>query len=351
MVLYGFALFLIVIALLPLTQGTHWIIRGWDFIRVQTCFLQALVIALLAIFEFPVNEWQYIIAISLLATLLFQLYVVFPYTHFYPLRDSKPDNPDSLRQISLLSSNVLQTNKEYKKLIEQVNIHTPDLLLVMETDENWENGLKELEKDYPNVVRVPLDNFYGMHLYSKYELAETQVNYLVEKDVPSIFTKVYFGSDKPLELICVHPAPPSPTENETSEERDAELLIVGKAVRKLNADHPILVCGDLNDVVWSRVSRLFAKITGLIDPRIGRGLFPTFHADYWYLRFPIDHLFHSKNIVVDCMQRLPNIGSDHYPMFFTLWLENGEKVEKPKIESEINEEVEERIEEGLERAE
>jgi len=351
MVLYAFALFLIVIALLPLTQGTHWIIRGWDFIRVQTSFLQVLVIALLAIFEFPVNEWQYIIAISLLAAFMFQLYVIFPYTHFYPLRDSKPDNPDSLRQISLLSSNVLQTNKEYDKLIKQVNTLTPDILLVMETDKNWENGLKELEKDYAHIVRVPLDNFYGMHLYSKYELAETQVNYLVEKNVPSIFTKVYFGSDKPLELICVHPAPPSPTENETSEERDAELLIVGKAVRELDADHPILVCGDLNDVVWSRVSRLFAKITGLIDPRIGRGLFPTFHADHWYLRFPIDHLFHSKNIVVDRMQRLPNIGSDHYPMFFTFWLEDGEKIEKPEIESEINEEVEERIDEGLERAE
>ena len=351
MVLYAFALFLIVIALLPLTQGTHWIIRGWDFIRVQTSVLQIVILGLILGLEFPQSPWQYVVFISLIITLGFQLYVVFPYTSFFPRKHKKPDNAEMLNKISLLSANVLQTNREYHKLIEQVNLHQPDLLLVMETDKDWENGLKELEKDYSNVVRVPLDNFYGMHLYSKYELSETQVNYLVEKDVPSIFTKVHHGGATPVELICVHPAPPSPTENETSEERDAELLIVGKAVRVLEDNHPIIVCGDLNDVVWSRVSRLFAKVTGLIDPRIGRGLFPTFHADYWYLRFPIDHLFHSTNVTVDTMQRLPNIGSDHYPMFFTFWLENGKPIETPEVEQEVEQEVEERIDEGLERAE
>ncbi len=349
MVFYAFALFLILIALLPLTQGTHWIIRGWDFIRVQTSFLQMLVIALILIFTFPVEIWEYCVVICLLATLIFQIYKVFPYSHYYPIRDKKPENPESLQQISLLTSNVLQTNTDYDKLKKQVTQLKPDLLLVMETDKNWEKGLKSIEADYPFIVPVPLDNFYGMHLYSKYELADTQINYLVEKDIPSIFTKVYYSKNKFINLICVHPAPPSPTENETSEERDAELLIIGKAVRELES--PVIVCGDLNDVVWSRVSRLFAKMTGLIDPRIGRGLFPTFHADYWYLRFPIDHLFHSEDVVVDKMQRLEHIGSDHYPMFFTFWLETGEILENPELDEEINEEIEERINEGLESAE
>ncbi|MDP5043889.1 MAG: endonuclease/exonuclease/phosphatase family protein [Leeuwenhoekiella sp.] len=349
MVFYAFALFLILIALLPLTQGTHWVIRGWDFIRVQTSFLQLLVIILIAVFAFPEATWEYIVAACLIATLLFQVYKVFPYSHYYPIRDKKPENPEKLQQISLLTSNVLQTNTDYDKLIKQVEEHQPDLLLVMETDKNWETGLKSLEKNYPHIVPVPLDNFYGMHLYSKYELGDTQVNYLVEKDIPSIFTKVYYNHESFINLICVHPAPPSPTENETSEERDAELLIIGKAVRELES--PVIVCGDLNDVVWSRVSRLFAKMTGLIDPRIGRGLFPTFHADHWYLRFPIDHLFHSEDVVVDKMKRLPHVGSDHYPMFFTFWLETEEIIEKPELDEETNEEIEERINEGLESAE
>ncbi len=351
MILYSFAVFLIVIALLPLTRGTHWIIRGWDFIRVQTSFLQLLIIILILTLEFPQAPWEYITLISLIAAFTFQVIVVYPYSKYYPLRQAKPKNPERLKQISLLSSNVLQTNRDYEKLINQIKELDPDLFLVMETDSKWENALKQFEKNYPNVVRVPLDNLYGMHLYSKLELSETQVNYLVEKDVPSIFTKVHYGGFKPVHLFCVHPAPPSPTENETSEERDAELLIVGKAVRELEDDAQVIVCGDLNDVVWSRVSKLFARITGLIDPRIGRGLFPTFHADYWYLRFPIDHLFHSKNITVDNMKRLSYVGSDHFPMYFTFWLEEFKKAETPEIDKETEEEVEERIQEGIERAE
>lgn len=351
MILYSFAVFLIVIALLPLTRGTHWIVRGWDFIRVQTSFLQILTILLIVILEFPEESWEYTTLISLVAAFIFQVFVVFPYSKYYPLSQAKPKNAESLKQISLISSNVLQTNRDYDKLIREIQDKDPDLFLVMETDSQWEEALQLFEADYPHVVRVPLDNLYGMHLYSKLELSETQVNYLVEKDVPSIFTKVHYGGFKPLHLICVHPAPPSPTENETSEERDAELLIVGKAVRELDDDAQVIVCGDLNDVVWSRVSKLFARITGLIDPRIGRGLFPTFHADYWYLRFPIDHLFHSKNITVDNMNRLGHIGSDHFPMYFTFWLEELKKTEKPAIDQETEEEVEERIEEGIERAE
>ncbi len=187
-----------------------------------------------------------------------------------------------------------------------------------------------------------------MHLYSKFKLSDTRVEYMIEDDVPSIFTKVHYRDGVPLHLICVHPAPPSPTENETSKERDAELLLAGKKVRELNA--PIIVCGDLNDVVWSRISRLFRKMTGLIDPRIGRGLYSTFHAEYWYLRFPIDHMFHSEDICIDSMRRLDYYGSDHFPMYFSFWVENGVDADtEPDLNEETKEEIDENIEEGIQQ--
>ncbi|MGB3773872.1 MAG: endonuclease/exonuclease/phosphatase family protein [Leeuwenhoekiella sp.] len=346
MVLYYFAGFFILIAILPLVHIKHWAVRGWDYVRVQTSFLQALNILLIFLLSYPERDWQWGMIIGLIATLTLQIVIVIPYSKFYPTGKKSPKNTEKMRKISLITANVFQDNTQYEKFCEMIVEEDPDIFLTMETDKKWENELDRFEKNYPHNVKVPIDNYYGMHLYSKFKLSDTRVEYMVENDVPSIFTKVHYHKGTPLNLICVHPAPPSPTENDTSKERDAELLLVGHKVRDMDA--PVVVCGDLNDVVWSRVSRLFRKMTNLIDPRIGRGLYPTFHADYWYLRFPIDHMFHSQDIYVDSMRRLSYYGSDHFPMYFSLYIENGKIVDtEPELDEETEEEIEENIEEGV----
>ena len=78
--------------------------------------------------------------------------------------------------------------------------------------------------------------------------------------------------------------------------------------------------GDLNDVAWSRTSRLFQKVAGMGDPRVGRGFYPTFNANYPLLRWPLDHLFVSPHFELMQIDLLPDIGSDHLPIFFRLCL-------------------------------
>jgi endonuclease/exonuclease/phosphatase (EEP) superfamily protein YafD len=188
----------------------------------------------------------------------------------------------------------------------------PDLMLFVETDDWWQAQLDALEATHPYTVKCPKDNLYGMHLYSRLELVEPKLRFVVEPDVPSMHARVRLRSGDCIDLHCVHPRPPAPTEASTSIERDAELLLVAKTVEA--ARRAAIVIGDLNDVAWSATTRLFQKISGMLDPRVGRGMFSTFHAKHFWLRWPLDHIFISPEFTVVSLARLGNFGSDHFPI-------------------------------------
>lgn len=131
-------------------------------------------------------------------------------------------------------------------------------------------------------------------------------------------TAVTLGSGAQVRLYVVHPEPP--VFHHDTKGRDSEIAHVG-----IEAAHdalPAIVTGDLNDVAWSRTTRSFQRLSGLLDPRVGRGFFNTFHAFYWWARWPLDHLFHDPQFRLVDMARLEKIGSDHFPMMFRLALAN-----------------------------
>ncbi len=342
MILYVVIIIFIISPFFPATENPHWFFRTPDFIRLQSIAIQLILLLLFLIFEDPFTTFSWILLFALIATIIYEVVKVFPYSQFYPRR--KPDFPSD-GCVSILAGNVLQDNRKYDLFKAEIKRYDPDMVLAMETDKQWENGLSEIEATYPHTVKIPLDNYYGMLLYSKTELKHVEVNYHVEEGVPSIFFEYSLSENRDVFFACLHPAPPSPTENETSKERDAELMIVGKKLRKL--DKPVVVCGDMNDVVWSRTTRLFKKMTAMIDPRIGRGFFPTYHAGYWLMRFPLDHLFHTKDLFVKTMIRTKNFGSDHFAMYYEIHHKRGRKTEtKGKLNGDEKEEVKEKIEEG-----
>jgi endonuclease/exonuclease/phosphatase (EEP) superfamily protein YafD len=84
----------------------------------------------------------------------------------------------------------------------------------------------------------------------------------------------------------------------------------------------------MNDVGWSHTSELFRKVSGLLDPRRGRGLYATFHAKYPFLRYPLDHLFHSEEFRLVSMTVLDDVGSDHFPLLVVLSYEPERKNEQ-----------------------
>lgn len=344
-------IFLSVLMIIPtlasLTTFDEWWVRAFDFPRIQISALILLVLVTTSFMSPFSSIWHFVIKVLLVLSLIYQVVKIFPYTPIAKKQvlSFKGNDPNAI--ISILVSNVLTPNKEYHRLINLVKKLQPDILLTLESDKTWEKKLEVLEKFYPYTVKIPQDNLYGMHLYSKLKLEDVEVKYLIKDDIPSIHGYVIMNNRAKIKFHALHPKPPSPTEDPTSTNRDAELLLVGKDVKR--DQESVLVFGDLNDVAWSRTTRLFQKLSGLLDPRIGRGFYNTFHADYRLLRWPLDHVFHTNDFTLIELSRAEKIGSDHFPMFIKLNYEPRAELvqqEPEEADEEEKEWAEEKIEDG-----
>ncbi|MCI5107382.1 MAG: endonuclease/exonuclease/phosphatase family protein [Pseudomonadales bacterium] len=325
---------LLLLTLLPLSRNRHWIIRGMDFPRLQfASFAALLLLAELIVLDLGEPLAMALLGITALC-LIWQISWILPYTPLWPVEVKAAGSADNDRMLSILTANVLTPNRNADALLALVAKHEPDVLVTLESDQWWQDQLDSLSDRMPHSIKCPLDNLYGMHVYSRLPLSEATVDYLVEDHVPSMHALLTLRNGVQVRLHVLHPAPPSPTENPESAERDAELVVVARSVA--DSDQPIVVTGDLNDVAWSATTRLFRKLSGLLDPRVGRGMYNTFHADYPIARWPLDHLFHSEHFILRSLERMPHIGSDHFALLVRLIHapQRGEEQQGPEVQQQ-----------------
>ncbi|WP_372865080.1 endonuclease/exonuclease/phosphatase family protein [Spongiibacter sp.] len=304
--------------LLPALPQQHWWVRGFDFPRLQIAVLAALLLLSHGVLlDTSRDVVQAMIGVTA-ACLVYQLWWIIPYSVFFPKEVPDARGGPRLPRLRLMTANVLTPNRNAEALLALVERYRPDVLVTLESDDWWQQQLDRLSPDYPHSMKCPQDNLYGMHVYSRWPLIDPQIEFLVEDAVPSMHALLQMPGGTRLRMHFLHPAPPSPTENEESAERDAELMVVAKKLE--GCREPVIVTGDLNDVAWSRTTRLFRKKSGLLDPRVGRGMYNTYHADYPFFRWPLDHVFHSSHFAVCQLRRLPGFGSDHFALFSELAL-------------------------------
>ncbi|MBD8489981.1 endonuclease/exonuclease/phosphatase family protein [Echinicola sp. CAU 1574] len=343
--LYVFSILIIGATLMPLVKKDYWTFRVFDYPRFQKLILISTLI-ILWFFE-DYNELQKVdFAILTILILLF----------FYLLKQIIPYSPFSTKMVksaykkdkptlSLLTGNVYQYNRDYAKCLGLIEKISPDVFMLVETDQAWADEVAKLKKDYDYHIELPLDNTYGLLFYSKIPLKNTSINYLINEDIPSIFTDLDLG-DQVVRIYGIHPTPPVPGENTHSTERDAEILLVGEKAKAYGK--PCIIMGDLNDVAWSYTTELFLKISGMGDPRRGRGMYNTFHAKYPMLRWPLDHIFVSNHFKVKKLKVQPGIGSDHFPISIELVLDKTVENEELKADQEEKIEAKEKIISGIE---
>jgi endonuclease/exonuclease/phosphatase (EEP) superfamily protein YafD len=330
-------------------RAKSWQIRIFDFPRIQVAFIGG-VAAVLALLVQGGARWPWaLLPIVTLAAVVYQAVRIWRYSPLAPREVERSSAADPGSSLTLVLSNVLQENRDARILIRAIREADPDVMVFVETDEWWRDQLDVFTTTHPHGIQWAQSNTYGMCVYSRLPFEEAHTDFLVEPDVPSVQGKLRLPSGQRVWLNCVHPQPPAPGEHDSSAERDAELVLVARRVR--DSEMPVIVCGDLNDVAWSRTTTLFQKISGLLDPRKGRGLYATFHAKYPFLRYPLDHIFHSPDFRLVDLHRLPYVGSDHFPVCVRLSHEPDAAVKQdgPDGDAEDEKEADETVDAARQR--
>ncbi|WP_452224308.1 endonuclease/exonuclease/phosphatase family protein [Lacinutrix chionoecetis] len=331
-----FGLLTVVLTLLPLLDLDYWFIRMLDFPHVQLTFLTLFSILLFYI-KFEVKDYRdSLFILTLVGCFVFQAYKIAPFTPIVKTELFKYSQ-SSKDSIKLFTANLLQKNKNPDKINKAIKTIDADILVLTEANKRWKNNVQSVvQSKYPYKVEVALPNTYGMLLYSKYELIDSEIKYLVADSIPSIHTKLKLPNNDIVQIYAIHPTPPMPTENTMSTDRDTELMLVAKLAR--DSKHPVIVMGDLNDVAWSETSQLFKSISGLLDARVGRGFYNTYNAKKYLLRWPLDHIFVSSEFRFRSMKICEAIDSDHFPLLMSLSYEpdlKEEQQQKPPTAAEI----------------
>lgn len=200
--------------------------------------------------------------------------------------------------------NVWKRNTQHEEVIKVANSTNADIISFEEVNQRWWEALKKgLGSTYPYWHVITRDDNFGIAMFSKFEMQNTQTKYF--SDLPSIVTtvKMPFGS---LHWVSSHVLPPK--NNEWYHRRNNDLIKISRYMKGKTGYR--LAVGDYNAVSWSPVIRQFKKTAHLLDSR--REFSPSYPAWSWLLGVPIDHIFHSSNIQCLNFGTTTTTPSDHW---------------------------------------
>ncbi|MGP1352542.1 MAG: endonuclease/exonuclease/phosphatase family protein [Parasphingopyxis sp.] len=331
-----------VVTLLSAIESNRWWIRTWDFPRFAIFTVGALIFLAMIFLETPGR----IVLLPLLGiALAFQAWNIFPYTPFAAKEAEQAQLTGDERAqhcVTLLSINVYMHNRDYERTLALIDEIRPDILLLMETDQQWLEAMQPALSRYAHRFLAPLSNEYGKILATNLAVESGHIVNLTDPETPSAHAVMRTEGGRRFRLAALHPRPPLPGDD--TEARDAELIIAARMVR--NSQLPAVVVGDFNDVGWSHTSRVARRIGGYVDPRIGRGFYATFPASWPAFRWPLDHVFFTEDFALVEMRTERPVGSDHLPVYAEICLspELGEALnEAPEASSDDFEQMEETI--------
>lgn len=338
------------VTLAPLSGTHHWWVRMWDFPRIQIAGALGATLLLALVFLDGWPRWA--VVATMLACLVPHLLRIRPFTPLArrEMRFAAPRSDGA--EVTLLAANVLMENTRHDLVRGLIARTDADVILLMETDQTWIDALAPALEGYPTQLRVPKNDCYGLLFATRLPAGRAEVAFLTADETPSVFADLRTASGRRFHFVGLHPEPPVPGVD--TDERDAQILYAARFAR--STEVPMIVMGDFNDAAWSPTSRLFKHYGRYLDPRIGRGLYASFHAKNWLVRCAIDQLFLTEEVAVVDFRLGGRIGSDHFPVIARVRIdpEEARALNRPPkpVSAEEREEIEARLEEyrkGLRR--
>ena len=244
-----------------------------------------------------------IIATTFLLLAAINLAQVLPLYFGAPAAKMSASTPNRLMLI-----NVHALSGDPDRVRRTVAESAPDILVLQEINERWITELSDLRDTYPNSVVEPREDDFGVALFSKLPLLQSDIVFIGSAGVPSIEATLD-ANGEPLRILATHPLPPGGPDYSAWRNEQLQLM-----AERVDASRPFLLVGDLNTTPWNFHFRQLLARSGLRNSAVGFGVqpsWPTFNPLFW---IPLDHVLHSPCIIVTARKTGPDVGSDHYPV-------------------------------------
>jgi len=226
--------------------------------------------------------------------------------HWWPLERV----PSSDARLRVMTLNVLTANAQHDSVLALIKKEDPDLLLLVEVDQQWIEALAPLAQRYPSVRHLTRKDNFGVAFYSKLPAAELKIRSVgvgdQDEGVPAVFAKLTWQA-QPLYFVGAHTLPPSSARY--AQLRNRQLMELADYTKDL--DGRIIVAGDLNVTPYSPYFVDLLYRGKLVDSSVGFGLQPTWTAGRGVIRIAIDHVLHNQPLIATARRIGPHVGSDH----------------------------------------
>ena len=221
-------------------------------------------------------------------------------------------NDELTTEFSVLSWNVLASNRAREEAANFLKQADPDVLVLIEPQPNFTDGMDFLTERYPHSFSITGWSGGGLNVYSKLSDTSFRAEEFGYKFQPAVVATVPNERGGKLELVAIHTLSPLPRYRAAIREQQLEQLGNWAARSQV----PVVACGDMNITPWAGGFRKLIQ-GGFKDSRMGAGNCPSWPSSLGVLGIPIDHALYQGECQIFNREVLAEApGSDHRPISF-----------------------------------